>query len=165
MTIIGNNMMEQEISDFIESIKGKKIRRNDFKLGEWFRPEKYLDSNDNVLGADENGDLVYYHLTKDIFDKDWSFLEDATILCAGVDLSSIASTYTEFNTSYLDNIPKAFLHINLAISLIKEILGEEVDPLILKDKMTIIFAEYIAGKHQKYQVQVIQLANIYEDNI
>ena len=157
--------MMQENNDFIELIKGKKIRRNDFKLGEWFKPEKYLDRNGNVWGADENGNLVYYHLTKDIFDKDWSFLEDATISCAGINFSDIAATNISLDVSYPYNVSNFFSHIDLALSLVKEVTKEDINPLILKDKMAMIFAEYIAGKHQEYQTQIVQLANIYQENI
>jgi hypothetical protein len=158
-------MIKQENNDFFEQIKGKKIRRNDFKLGEWFRPERVLDHYCNICGEDECGNSVYYYMTKGLFDKDWSFLEDATISCAGINFSDIAATNISLDVSYPYNVSNFFPHINLALSLVKEVTKEDINPLILKDKMAMIFAEYIAGKHQEYQTQIVQLANIYQENI
>jgi hypothetical protein len=53
--------------------------------------------------------------------------------------------------------------IKAAIQFVKMVTNQDVTEFQLKSKIEQICIEFATGKHQKYQVQVIKLANIYEE--
>jgi hypothetical protein len=53
--------------------------------------------------------------------------------------------------------------VKAAIQFVKMVTDQDVTEFQLKSKIERICIEFATGKHQKYQVQVIKLANIYEE--